>query len=103
MASYLGSGRRPAGSFVTLEAGRLTLGTDPANDLPLPVDPTLSRLHAVLERYEAGSCARPGLPQRHLRQRPAHLGGSARCIVVEGCRFSLWRAGPSGPPANERS
>jgi hypothetical protein len=27
-----------------------TLGTDPANDLPLPADPTLSRLHAVLER-----------------------------------------------------
>jgi DNA-binding CsgD family transcriptional regulator len=45
----------PAGrEFVALEAGRLTLGADPANDLALPGDPTLSRLHAVLERYEAG-------------------------------------------------
>jgi DNA-binding CsgD family transcriptional regulator len=49
----------PAGrELVTLEAGRLTLGTDPANDLALPADPTLSRLHAVLERYEAGWCVR---------------------------------------------
>jgi DNA-binding CsgD family transcriptional regulator len=49
----------PAGrELVALEAGRLTLGTDPANDLALPADPTLSRLHAVLERYEAGWCVR---------------------------------------------
>jgi DNA-binding CsgD family transcriptional regulator len=49
----------PAGrELVTLEAGRLTLGTDPANDLSLAGDPTLSRLHAVLERYEAGWCVR---------------------------------------------
>ena len=49
----------PAGrELVALEAGRLTLGADPANDLPLPADPTLSRLHAVLERYEAGWCVR---------------------------------------------
>jgi DNA-binding CsgD family transcriptional regulator len=49
----------PAGrDLVSLEGGRLTLGTDPANDLALPADPTLSRLHAVLERYEAGWCVR---------------------------------------------
>jgi DNA-binding CsgD family transcriptional regulator len=49
----------PAGrELVSLEAGRLTLGTDPANDLALPADATLSRLHAVLERYEAGWCVR---------------------------------------------
>ena len=41
-----------------MEAGRLTLGSDPANDLALTADPTLSRLHAVLERYEAGWCVR---------------------------------------------
>ena len=66
----------PAGrELVALEGGRLTLGTDPANDLALPADPTLSRLHAVLERYGAGLvCARPGLAQRHLRQRPAGPG-----------------------------
>ena len=44
--------------LVALEAGRLTLGADPANDLALPADPTLSRLHAVLERYGAGWCVR---------------------------------------------
>jgi DNA-binding CsgD family transcriptional regulator len=49
----------PAGrELVSLEAGRLTLGTDSANDLALPADATLSRLHAVLERYEAGWCVR---------------------------------------------
>jgi DNA-binding CsgD family transcriptional regulator len=49
----------PAGrELVALEAGRLTLGTDPANDLALADDPTLSRLHAVLERYDAGWCVR---------------------------------------------
>jgi len=72
----------PAGrELVTLEAGRLTLGTDPANDLPLPVDPTLSRLHAVLERYEAGWCvcatwARATAPSSTAstsgRERPLH-------------------------------
>jgi DNA-binding CsgD family transcriptional regulator len=49
----------PAGrELVALEAGRLTLGADPANDLALTADSTLSRLHAVLERYEAGWCVR---------------------------------------------
>jgi DNA-binding CsgD family transcriptional regulator len=49
----------PAGrELVTLEAERLTLGSDPANDLALPADPTLSRLHAALERYGAGWCVR---------------------------------------------
>ena len=49
----------PSGrELVALEAGRLTLGADPANDLPLAADPTLSRLHAVLERYGAGWCVR---------------------------------------------
>jgi predicted component of type VI protein secretion system len=49
----------PAGrELVPLEAGRDTLGADPANDLALPADPLLSRLHAVLERYGAGWCVR---------------------------------------------
>jgi hypothetical protein len=35
----------PAGrELVPLEGGRLTLGADPATDLALPTDPTLSRL-----------------------------------------------------------
>jgi DNA-binding CsgD family transcriptional regulator len=58
MGAYLEVWTPGGRELVTLEAGRLTLGTDPANDLPLPADPTLSRLHAVLERYEAGWCVR---------------------------------------------
>ena len=58
MAAYLEVWTAAGRELVTLEAERLTLGTDPANDLPLPADPTLSRLHAVLERYGAGWCVR---------------------------------------------
>jgi pSer/pThr/pTyr-binding forkhead associated (FHA) protein len=58
MAAYLEVWTPTGRELVALEAGRLTLGTDQANDLALPADPTLSRLHAVLERYEAGWCVR---------------------------------------------
>jgi DNA-binding CsgD family transcriptional regulator len=58
MGGYLEVWTPGGRELVTLEAGRLTLGADPANDLALPADPTLSRLHAVLERYEAGWCVR---------------------------------------------
>jgi DNA-binding CsgD family transcriptional regulator len=58
MGGYLEVWTPNGRELVSLEAGRLTLGADPANDLALPADPTLSRLHAVLERYEAGWCVR---------------------------------------------
>jgi DNA-binding CsgD family transcriptional regulator len=54
MGGYLEVWTPSGRELVALEAGRLTLGADPANDLALPGDPTLSRLHAVLERYDAG-------------------------------------------------
>jgi DNA-binding CsgD family transcriptional regulator len=54
MGGYLEVWTAAGRELVALEAGRLTLGADPANDLPLAADSTLSRLHAVLERYEAG-------------------------------------------------
>src|SRR6266566_2269333 len=44
MAAYLEVWTLAGRELVALEAGRMTLGTDPANDLALPADPTLSRL-----------------------------------------------------------
>jgi DNA-binding CsgD family transcriptional regulator len=58
MGAYLEVWTPTGRELVALEGGRLTLGADPANDLPLPADPTLSRLHAALERYGAGWCVR---------------------------------------------
>src|SRR5215213_4306674 len=58
MGGYLEVWTAAGRELVALEAGRLTLGADPANDLRLPADPTLSRLHAVVERYGAGWCVR---------------------------------------------
>jgi DNA-binding CsgD family transcriptional regulator len=86
IAAYLEVWTPTGRELVALETGRLTLGTDPANDLPLPADPTLSRLHAVLERYGAGWCVRDldsrnGTfvnGQRVWRERPLRPGDELR-------------------------
>jgi ATP/maltotriose-dependent transcriptional regulator MalT len=46
------SGRR----HVELEADRVTVGKDEQNDVVLDEDPTVSRLHVILERFAAGWC-----------------------------------------------
>lgn len=43
-------------SIVPLERDRLTVGKDAQNDIALTGDATVSRLHAVLERFAAGWC-----------------------------------------------
>jgi hypothetical protein len=43
-------------SVVTLEGARVTVGKARENTIALEDDPTLSRLHAVLERFDAGWC-----------------------------------------------
>jgi pSer/pThr/pTyr-binding forkhead associated (FHA) protein len=43
---------------VPLEGERLTIGQSASNDLPLPFDRTVSRVHAVLERVAARWCVR---------------------------------------------
>jgi DNA-binding CsgD family transcriptional regulator len=49
----------PAGpQLVPLDGDRLTLGSADSNDLAVPVDRRLSRLHAVLQHYPAGWCVR---------------------------------------------
>jgi DNA-binding CsgD family transcriptional regulator len=86
MGGYLEVWTAAGRELVALEAGRLTLGADPANDLALPADPTLSRLHAVLERYGAGWCVRDldsrnGTfvnGQRVWRERPLRPGDELR-------------------------
>jgi predicted component of type VI protein secretion system len=86
LGAYLEVWTATGRELVALEAGRLTVGTDPANDLALPADPTLSRLHAALERYGAGWCVRDldsrnGTfvnGQRVLRERPLHHGDELR-------------------------
>jgi DNA-binding CsgD family transcriptional regulator len=44
--------------LVPLEGDRVTVGSDPSNDLALPADATLSRLHAVFVHYPSGWCVR---------------------------------------------
>ena len=41
---------------LSLDGDRMTVGKSAENDVPLPDDPTASRLHAVLERFPAGWC-----------------------------------------------
>ena len=99
----------PAGrELVALEAGRLTLGADPANDLALPGDPTLSRLHAVLERYDAGWSVRDldsrnGTfvnGQRIWSERPLRPGDELR---VGATRLVYRSDQPSGGQATQAS
>jgi DNA-binding CsgD family transcriptional regulator len=50
---------RPDGrDLVPLEAGRVTIGRAESNDVAIPTDPELSRLHAVLESVGDGWCLR---------------------------------------------
>jgi DNA-binding CsgD family transcriptional regulator len=100
----------PAGrELVALEAGRLTLGADAANDLTLPADPTLSRLHAVLERYGAGWCVRDldsrnGTfvnGQRVWRERPLRPGDELRVGATRLVYRSDQPSGGKGTQASE--
>jgi hypothetical protein len=44
----------PGPELVALSGDRLTIGKDPSNDLTIDSDATVSRLHAVLERFSSG-------------------------------------------------
>lgn len=58
MTAYLEVLRSAEVRLVPLEGDRVTVGKDPSNDLAVPADGTLSRLHAVFERYPTGWCVR---------------------------------------------
>jgi hypothetical protein len=58
MAAYLEVWRPAGPELVALAGERMSLGRGAGNDLALPADRRLSRLHAVLERYPGGWCVR---------------------------------------------
>jgi pSer/pThr/pTyr-binding forkhead associated (FHA) protein len=43
---------------IPLSGEKVAIGQSPSNDIPLPFDPTVSRLHAVLESLPSGWCIR---------------------------------------------
>jgi hypothetical protein len=108
MAAYLEVWTLAGRELVALEAGRMTLGTDPANDLTLPADPTVSRLHAALERYGADWCVRDldsrnGTfvnGQRVWRERPLRPGDELR---VGATRLVCRNDQPSGGKGTQAS
>jgi pSer/pThr/pTyr-binding forkhead associated (FHA) protein len=58
VAGYLEMWGGAGASMVPLDGDRITLGSADSNDLAVPADRRLSRLHAVFERYPAGWCVR---------------------------------------------
>src|SRR6185436_2891874 len=58
MADYLQIPAPQGVSLFVLESDRVTLGKDPSNTVVVDTDPTVSRMHAVLERFPAGWCLR---------------------------------------------
>jgi DNA-binding CsgD family transcriptional regulator len=107
MGAYLEVWTAAGRELVALEGGRLTLGTDPANDLALAADPTLSRLHAALERYGAGWCVRDldsrnGTfvnGQRVWRERPLRPGDELRV----GATRLIYRSDEPGGKSTQAS
>ena len=58
MPAYVEMWGSAGASIVPLDGDRITLGSADSNDLAVPTDRRLSRLHAVFERYPAGWCVR---------------------------------------------
>ncbi|HKE98628.1 MAG TPA: FHA domain-containing protein [Actinomycetes bacterium] len=79
--------RSPDGSrMVALEGERLTVGRDDDNEVPLPADRRVSRVHAAFEQYSTGWCvhdlgSRNGTfvnNERVWRERVLHDGDEVR-------------------------
>jgi hypothetical protein len=111
MAAHLEVWTAAGRELVALETGRMTLGADPANDLTLPADPTVSRLHAVLERYGADWCVRDldsrnGTfvnGQRVWRERPLRPGDELRVGATRLVYRNDQPTGGKGTQASEPS
>jgi predicted component of type VI protein secretion system len=102
-AAYLEMWGTAGASLIPLDGDRITLGSADSNDLSVPADRRLSRLHAAFERYPAGWCVRDlgsrngtFVNGRRIWQEHALTDGDE--IRAGGSRFVL-RSGrvPSGP------
>jgi pSer/pThr/pTyr-binding forkhead associated (FHA) protein len=92
----------PAGAALhPLEAERVSVGKAAENDVSLPDDATMSRLHAAFERYRAGWCVRDlGSTngtfvngERVWAERPLRAGDEIRL----GATRIVYRGGDDGP------
>ncbi|MDP9072148.1 MAG: FHA domain-containing protein [Actinomycetota bacterium] len=98
---------RGVAQLVPLESDRFTVGRADTNQLALTDDPSVSRLHAVLERYPGGWAirdlgSRNGTSvqgQRLAGERPLHPGDE---ILVGSTRIVFHSGEPADPsPATE--
>lgn len=99
--------------LVALDGDRLTVGKAASNDIAVPSDPTVSRLHAVLERYTSGwalrdLASRNGtfvngervVAERALRTGDEIMVGSTRIVFrLEEAADATQTLGHIGPPA----
>jgi DNA-binding CsgD family transcriptional regulator len=112
VTAYLEVWTRGASRLVTLTAA-LSIGKHPGNGLVIEDDPTVSRLHAVIEPVGQGWCVRDlgsrnGTyvnGERILAQRAVHAGdeirvGQTRLRVRDDDRHEAWSATltADGPP-----
>ncbi len=58
MSTYLEVQTPERSKVVLLRGDRVSVGKDPSNDIAVPSDGSVSRLHALLERLPAGWCVR---------------------------------------------
>ncbi|MDP8970280.1 MAG: FHA domain-containing protein [Actinomycetota bacterium] len=103
MSSYLEVWGPEGREVVALSSERFAVGAHPGNDLAIPNDRTLSRLHAVFEHFPAGWCitdlsSRNGTfvnGQRILGQHPLRSGDDIRV----GKTRLVYRSDPREPQA----
>lgn len=100
MTGYLEIWKAAGAELVALEGDRITVGAADSNDVALAGDRTVSRLHAVFERYPAGWCVRDLASrngtfvngERIWAERPLHPGDE----ILLGKTRLVYRTGEPG-------
>lgn len=104
--------------LIPLKGERLTIGLSPTNDVPLPFDRTVSRVHAVIERVASRWCVRDLSSrngtfvngERIWSDRPLRAGDEIRVGTVRfvariddgGIRDDATVGAEAGPPLTRR-